>query len=338
VKVDVKPLPIEGKPKDFNGAVGQFEMQAFIEGAKPGQEENSLNAKNMEKSFPANQPFTLKVRFDGAGNAKTLDMPTLQLPPGLELYDTKSESKFFKNGRSYKEFNVLIIPRSVGESEIPVLTASMFDPVLKKYYSKKTEAIKIKITPGVATPQTQNTMTSVVGAPSVNQERKPELPNVIMSPEAGGSLVPYKLLLQIALWVLAFVALAYKVKKELFSSGSGKNIDLEIQKRMKKINALLDKDDWRAVGTEASNLIYYVMGILSGQTGANQQFEKLMDLAPASVRREVGADLAKQMQFFQTVGFAPAELVGSYKKKEVLQKELEAVSKVLSKAISLGNH
>ncbi|RYZ86955.1 MAG: protein BatD, partial [Proteobacteria bacterium] len=44
VKINVKPLPTEGRPKDFSGAVGQFDVQSSTE----------------QQSVPANQPFTLK--------------------------------------------------------------------------------------------------------------------------------------------------------------------------------------------------------------------------------------------------------------------------------------
>ena len=57
VKVKIKPLPAEGRPGDFSGAVGNFQMQASIEG----------------DSFPVNQPFSLKVRFEGKGNAKLIE-------------------------------------------------------------------------------------------------------------------------------------------------------------------------------------------------------------------------------------------------------------------------
>ncbi len=66
-------------------------------------------------------------------------------PVGLEQYDTKSESKFFKNGRSYKEFEILVIPRQEGDVIIPSLSVSMFDPQTKKYYARTTEAISLKV-------------------------------------------------------------------------------------------------------------------------------------------------------------------------------------------------
>ncbi len=50
VPIKVKPLPTEGRPSDFTGAVGQFEVHATVENT----------------TAPVNQPVSLKVRFEGA--------------------------------------------------------------------------------------------------------------------------------------------------------------------------------------------------------------------------------------------------------------------------------
>ena len=73
VEITVRPLPMEGRPADFTGAVGQFDVHSAVEG----------------QTFPVNQPFSLKVRFEGSGNAKLIDLPSMNLPTGVEVYDTK---------------------------------------------------------------------------------------------------------------------------------------------------------------------------------------------------------------------------------------------------------
>jgi hypothetical protein len=316
IPITVKPLPVEGRPKDFTGAVGQFEMKSSIEG----------------QSFPANQPFSLKVRFDGAGNAKTIELPPFTLPPGLETYDTKNESKFFKNGRSYKEFEVLIIPRQEGEMTIPALSASMFDPKSQKYYSRTTPAITIRITPAVSG---VNNNSSRLQAPAAAVDLN-RLPDILVSADAGQKdSGPWKLYAQIVLWLGVFLALAVKAKKE-FSGERVRNIRLEFNKRLKNVHQVLDQGDWRKVGTEVSNLIYFVLGEISGQGGANQEMSKLLDLSPPSVRRELGKDLQKSIDFFQIIGFAPEEAVGKYRETSELKKELLLTVKTLEKALDLA--
>jgi hypothetical protein len=69
IKINVKPIPTEGKPADFSGAVGQFNVQVLVDG----------------NQFPVNQPFSMRVRFEGSGNAKLIELPHLDLPKGIGI-------------------------------------------------------------------------------------------------------------------------------------------------------------------------------------------------------------------------------------------------------------
>jgi hypothetical protein len=190
IKINVKPLPLEGKPNNFSGAVGQFEVRTQVDG----------------NQFPVNQPFSFKVRFEGSGNAKLIELPNLGLPETIETYDTKSEAKFFKNGKSYKEFEVLLIPRQEGEITLPAMSFSVFDPQQKKYVTKTTEAIPLKI---VANPNgNAGTMPSspLTQKESAVPEKKNQLPNILMSWEASrSSPVSGK---SAWLWVLVFAGIS----------------------------------------------------------------------------------------------------------------------------------
>ena len=66
------------------------------------------------KSVITHQPFTLRVRFEGRGNAKFIELPKLPIGSDLEIYDIKNESRFFKNSQSFKDFEILLIPRQAG--------------------------------------------------------------------------------------------------------------------------------------------------------------------------------------------------------------------------------
>ena len=50
--VKIKPLPTQGRPADFSGAVGQFEVS------------NEVSAKN----GTTGDPLTLKIKIEGRGN------------------------------------------------------------------------------------------------------------------------------------------------------------------------------------------------------------------------------------------------------------------------------
>ena len=98
MKINVKPLPLEGRPADFSGAVGDFQVTAAVE----------------DHNVVSNQPFNYKVRFEGRGNAKLIELPPFTPPDGLEQYDLQKEAKFFRTGTSYKDFAIQLIPRREG--------------------------------------------------------------------------------------------------------------------------------------------------------------------------------------------------------------------------------
>jgi hypothetical protein len=57
------------------------------------------------------------------------------------------------------------------------------------------------------------------------------------------------------------------------------------------------------------NCLYSVLGEVSGQGGANQELEKLLQKSPPSVRRDLSEDLETLLQYFETLSFAPEEVI-----------------------------
>src|SRR5262249_33397605 len=99
VPIQVLEIPTANRPANFTGAVRKFTAQARTD----------------QTTVVAHQPLSIKLRFEGRGNAKLIDLPALSLPPSFEIYDTKNDSKFFKDGTSYKEFELVLIPREAGD-------------------------------------------------------------------------------------------------------------------------------------------------------------------------------------------------------------------------------
>lgn len=321
VKINVKPLPLEGRPSDFTGAVGQFEVNTSVEGDK----------------FPVNQPFSLKVRFEGAGNAKLIDLPPLNLPPGIEVYDTKSESKFFKNGRSYKEFEVLLIPRQEGEITIPALSTSFFDPRAKKYYTKSSQPLKVTI---VANPNAPVGASSRIGsgpAPTPPALSGHVLPEILQTWEKPlGFSVAQKPLVWGGIYFLVLLSLVWKAQSEIGFGQRRKSLKDLVQRRMKKIDAALANQDFRKVGAEMTNIFYLVLGETVGEGGSGQEISKLLEKAPPSLRRDYAADIMKYFEIFQTLSFAPEEMLGALKDSSQLKNNVEAAKKLIHRVISVN--
>ncbi len=133
--IQVKPLPLEGKPASFNGAVGSFDF--FVRSSK-----NILNA---------NESLLASVSVSGEGNLKLFSLPELKLPAALEVYEPEFDEKISTNGSgmSGKISNqYTVIPAYKGKYPIPEVAFSYFDPSLEKYIILQSKPILINVIEG----------------------------------------------------------------------------------------------------------------------------------------------------------------------------------------------
>ena len=135
VTIQVRPLPIEGKPADFSGAVGSFRMRAEL----------------LTKTPKTNESLTIRLTLEGTGNLKQVTSPTISFPQDFEVYDPKEtyEEKISATevyGKKIIEY--FAIPRRTGAVTIPALTFSYFDPHLGRYETLHSQAFSLQIAQG----------------------------------------------------------------------------------------------------------------------------------------------------------------------------------------------
>lgn len=300
VTIDVLPLPKEGQPTDFNGAVGQFKMAANLE----------------QTTVAANQPVTLKVRVAGRGNAKLIELPALNLPPSLELYDTKKDAKYFKDGQSYKEFEVLLIPREPGQITIPAVGFSAFDPVTRKYYSQKSPEFKLQVTPGMGA---ENDMQRMAQGPKAEPKPAEEgVPGLIMGSVDASFVDRIPMQAWAGVYMLIFSFLGFQAWTSLRPGANKKDLRKILKDRITKLNAAANAGDFRKVGIDGTNVFYFVLGEVSGLGGSSFEFDKVLLNAPPSVRRDLGEKLKNILSELEVLGFAPEEVLASRKDKKSL--------------------
>jgi hypothetical protein len=284
----------------------------------------------------------LRVRFEGSGNAKLIELPSLNLPTTVEVYDTKTDAKYFKNGKSYKEFEVLLIPRQEGELSIPALSFSVFDPQKKQYVTQTTEPIPLKIIPSSQSPMAQGSgLVQGAGgaAPAAKVEKKNLLPDILVSWQASRSLTgTMQIVWWAALYAFIFGILGWKTRNELGWGQKQRDLRSELQKRHRKIAQMIEHGEWRKAGSEMTNSIYFVLGSVSGQRGASQELSKLLDQSPPSLRRELGPELSRLTEICQVLSFAPEGVVGRLKEPAELKKAFQDVEKVLLEALKLAEN
>ena len=137
VVVDVQPLP-DAMPPDFAGAVGQFQIEAWVE---------PVEAR-------VNEPVTLFVRVSGTGNLTTLPDPTAgaeTIIPDWRVYDPQTTTNVGQDGdtiRGDKLYERLLVPKVEGELSIPSFALTYFDPQANEYRQVETEPLVVPVAPG----------------------------------------------------------------------------------------------------------------------------------------------------------------------------------------------
>ncbi|MBD78729.1 MAG: hypothetical protein CL840_07405 [Crocinitomicaceae bacterium] len=135
VKLNVKPLPSQGKPTSFKGSVGNYKLESSVD----------------KQQVNTNDAINLKVDISGNGNLKLIKNPEFDFPPDFEVYDPKEKANISTTAGGVsgnKSFEYLIIPRHSGEFVIPSVEFSYFDPKTGSYNTLRTPEYPITVGKG----------------------------------------------------------------------------------------------------------------------------------------------------------------------------------------------
>ncbi len=121
VDIDVKPLPVAGRPKDFSGAVGKFEFEA----------------SGTPHRVKVGEPVSMKLTIKGSGNFDRIGQPQLADPAGWTAYSAKDSFQGDSGAtEGVKTFELPVTP-TTNKAMMPVFSFSYFDPEAEKYVTLK---------------------------------------------------------------------------------------------------------------------------------------------------------------------------------------------------------
>ena len=148
--IDVRPLPLAGRPDDFDGAVGDFD----------------LNVKFNKTALKSSESFQATIKVSGRGNLKLFSLPKLSAPSSLEVYEPEHKENVKTNllgmlGNIKDTYTV--VPQYQGNYPIPSVSFSYFDPVKALYVSLRSEEQLIDVFEGP-------TASSNTAAPNILQK------------------------------------------------------------------------------------------------------------------------------------------------------------------------
>ena len=152
--IAVKDLPQNNKPENFSGAVGQFDFDVILN-------------KDLLK---ASESFQAKIKVKGKGNLKLFNLPTINVPNTLEVYEPEHDEKVkitISGMQGTIEDNYTIVPQFQGKYPIPSIQFSYFDPKSKSYKILKSQDLIVDVFEGPTAVNTNRNLKSIAPKTSI---------------------------------------------------------------------------------------------------------------------------------------------------------------------------
>ncbi len=170
VQIEILPLPKDGRPADFSGAVGKFTMDASVS----------------PKKASAGEPVTLKVSVAGQGNFEGMGAPVLTGDEGWRTYppSDKFQSTDAVGFTGQKVYEFPLIARQ-DQTRTPGVQFSFFDPSSEKFVVLTQDPLEVNAKAGGASPVAATTPYAAQGdkpAPTPGPSATPDITAM-----AGGS-------------------------------------------------------------------------------------------------------------------------------------------------------
>ncbi|RPI02667.1 MAG: protein BatD [Calditrichaeota bacterium] len=138
VAIDVLSLPSEGRPAEFDGAVGQYKITAELD---------RTEAKT-------DDAVTLKLKIAGSGNIRMITKPKVAIPTDFQTYDPNVTENITRESSlisGEKIFEHVLIPRFPGEQRIKPIRFAYFDPEARQYKTAVAPELVLRVTQGSST-------------------------------------------------------------------------------------------------------------------------------------------------------------------------------------------
>jgi len=125
IPIRVLPFPEEGKPEDFQGAVGDFSIDVHVD----------------PPEVKVGDPVVLRMTVRGKGDLSTVTSPYLAVTDKFKTYEPQVEKKGNK-----KIYEQILIPKSAEMKAIPEISFSFFNPMIGEYETIRKGPFPLKVT------------------------------------------------------------------------------------------------------------------------------------------------------------------------------------------------
>ena len=137
VSVNVSSPPVKGRPKDYTGLVGEYDMDVTL----------------APDHITAGESATLTITIKGTGNVQRIPTIKLRDIPGCRIYPDAPvfESSVTEQGiQGTKTMKWALVPVKAGHYRIPATGFSYYSPSKKRYESLVSDPLVLNVEPGKA--------------------------------------------------------------------------------------------------------------------------------------------------------------------------------------------
>jgi len=213
-QLTILPVPDEGRPPDYNGAVGRYRITAT---ARP-------------TNVPVGDPITLSLTIRGNGNLESLSAPRLDRVEALTRdFEIPLESLAGSVVGAEKVFTQTVRARRADVTQIPAIPFSFFDPESGQFSTARSTPIPITVRPAetalpVAPPSPGNGSTPRLAELSEGLEANDDDPARVLASQQA-SVGP------LAWIILGGMPLAYLIASLVQARSSRFRSDVALQRR-----------------------------------------------------------------------------------------------------------
>ena len=133
--IRVKGLPQNNKPDNFSGAVGEFDFDVILN----------------KNALKATESFQVKIKVKGKGNLKLFNLPPINVPNTLEVYEPEHEENIqitVSGMEGFIEDNYTIVPEYQGKYPIPPVKFTYFNPKTALYKTLDSQDLLVDVFDG----------------------------------------------------------------------------------------------------------------------------------------------------------------------------------------------
>jgi len=171
INVQSLPLPTEGRPADFNGAVGHYTMTVT---AGP-------------TNVAVGDPITVHVQISGRGALDSLTLPNQPEWHDFKVYPpaSKLETSDQLGLEGAKTFEEIVTPQNTDVRQLPQFTFSFFDPDDGNYHTLTQPSVQLAVQPAGMAPAP-----AIAAAKSGSTESPSSPQDILPVKQELGALVP----------------------------------------------------------------------------------------------------------------------------------------------------